>query len=165
MTTHDGAISGDVTPNASNDTMEVTQEEAMEAAPGEASVFKLTIGPQSSYSAGGETPSAVGSDQTDIFLPSPRMNALLAVKNGLLYLYGGMYEAGDRQYTFSDFYSLDIHKLDEWNTIIENNYKDQVCQFSSLSILTASEMSVLFKHVCIQVFNGIFCNVIIYKNM
>jgi len=30
----------------------------------------------------------------------------MAVKHNVLYLYGGMMEEGDRQYTFSDFYSL-----------------------------------------------------------
>lgn len=28
-----------------------------------------------------------------------------------------MYEDGDKQITFNDFYSLDIKKLDEWKTI------------------------------------------------
>ena len=100
-------------------------EVEMDANPEEESIFKVTVGPQSANSAGGASGSA-GSGHTAMFMPSPRMNALLSVVNGILYMYGGMYEHGDRQYTFSDFYSLDIHKLDEWNTIIENNFKDQV---------------------------------------
>ena len=124
-----GVTSGDVNPNNSNmgeitDTMDVVQEEAMEAE--EESVFKLTIGPQSTYSAEGGATAGVSNERTDVFMPSARMNAVMAVKNGQLFLYGGMYEAGDRQYTFADFYSLDVHKLDEWNIIIENNLKDQV---------------------------------------
>jgi hypothetical protein len=34
------------------------------------------------------------------------MNCGLAVKHGLLYLYGGLIEDGDKQFTLSDFYSL-----------------------------------------------------------
>ena len=108
-----------------DDSREVTQTEAMEAE--EESVFKLTIGPQSSASNDdGAATGGVVSERTNVFMPSPRMNTVTAVKNGQLFVYGGMYEAGDRQFTFADFYSLDVHKLDEWNIIIENNIKDQV---------------------------------------
>lgn len=42
----------------------------------------------------------------DIFVPSPRINPGLVVKHGVLYLFGGMFEDGDRQYTLNDFYKL-----------------------------------------------------------
>lgn len=51
--------------------------------------------------------------------PRPRSNAMLAVKHGRLYLYGGMFEAGDRQVTLSDFYCLDLHKMDQWMVLVE----------------------------------------------
>lgn len=51
--------------------------------------------------------------------PSPRSNAMLAVKHGRLYLYGGMFEAGDRQVTLSDLYCLDLHKMQEWTALVE----------------------------------------------
>lgn len=51
--------------------------------------------------------------------PCPRSNAMLAVKHGRLYLYGGMFEAGDRQVTLSDLYCLDLHKMDEWTVLVE----------------------------------------------
>lgn len=51
--------------------------------------------------------------------PRPRSNAMLAVKHGRLYLYGGMFEAGDRQVTLSDFYCLDLHKMDQWIVLVE----------------------------------------------
>ncbi|XP_036296397.1 kelch domain-containing protein 4 isoform X5 [Pipistrellus kuhlii] len=51
--------------------------------------------------------------------PRPRSNAMLAVKHGRLYLYGGMFEAGDRQVTLSDFYCLDLHKKDQWMVLVE----------------------------------------------
>ena len=115
-------------PSTSN-AGEVTQDVEMDVNPEEESVFKVTVGPQSAGSAEGGASGSAGSGHSSVFMPCPRMNALLSVVNGVLYLYGGMYEHGDRQYTFSDFYSLDIHKLDEWNTIIENNFKDQVGVF------------------------------------
>jgi len=51
--------------------------------------------------------------------PSPRSNAMLAVKHGQLYLYGGMFEAGDRQVTLSDLYRLDLHKMQQWTALVE----------------------------------------------
>ncbi|XP_055476876.1 kelch domain-containing protein 4 isoform X2 [Psammomys obesus] len=57
--------------------------------------------------------------------PCPRSNAMLAVKHGLLYVYGGMFEAGDRQVTLSDLYCLDLHKMEEWKTLIEMDPKSQ----------------------------------------
>jgi len=54
-------------------------------------------------------------------VPTPRFNAGLAFKGGKLYLYGGMVETGDKDLTLRDFHWLDTHKLDAWNTIIEND--------------------------------------------
>ncbi|XP_029781964.1 kelch domain-containing protein 4-like [Suricata suricatta] len=51
--------------------------------------------------------------------PCPRSHAMLAVKHGRLYLYGGMFEAGDRQVTLSDLYCLDLHKMQEWTALVE----------------------------------------------
>lgn len=38
--------------------------------------------------------------------PSPRMNCGMAICKGVLYMYGGLFEEGNKQYTLSDFYSL-----------------------------------------------------------
>uniref|UniRef100_A0A8C6D9F8 Kelch domain containing 4 n=1 Tax=Moschus moschiferus TaxID=68415 RepID=A0A8C6D9F8_MOSMO len=57
--------------------------------------------------------------------PSPRSNAMLAVKHGRLYLYGGMFEAGDRQVTLSDLYCLDLHKMEEWTVLVETDPESQ----------------------------------------
>jgi len=51
--------------------------------------------------------------------PCPRSNAMLAVKHGVLYVYGGMFEVGDRQFTLSDLYSIDLHKMEEWKVLVE----------------------------------------------
>jgi len=64
--------------------------------------------------------------QTDCFMPCPRMSPMLCVRHGTLFLYGGILEDGDRQVTLSDFYSLDLHKMDEWKTIIPLDTSTQV---------------------------------------
>jgi len=106
----------------------------------EESVFKVTVGPQTGFSGseelGGE--GSRGSDCVNLFTPSPRMNTLLAVKGGVLYMYGGIYEDGDRQVTLADMYSLNLDRIDEWNTIIESNVKDLVS-----SLLTNANLKTL----------------------
>ncbi|KAH9515686.1 kelch domain containing 4 [Bulinus truncatus] len=71
--------------------------------------------------------------ELDRFWPSKRMNTALVIKDGILYMYGGIYEEGDKQVTLNDFYSLDIHKLDEWNTIIAEDLSLQQWQDSDSS--------------------------------
>lgn len=39
-------------------------------------------------------------------IPSARMKPGLAISKGTIYLYGGEYENGSKQYTLNDFYSL-----------------------------------------------------------
>lgn len=52
--------------------------------------------------------------------PSPRMKPGLCVSKGTLYIFGGVFEEDNKQYTYNDFYSIDLHKLGEWKTIIPN---------------------------------------------
>ncbi|CAG4991072.1 unnamed protein product [Colias eurytheme] len=49
---------------------------------------------------------------------SGRMSAMLAVQRSVLYVYGGLLERDDKQFYLADMYSLDLHKLNEWKTII-----------------------------------------------
>ena len=44
--------------------------------------------------------------------PHPRFNAQLTVQDDVLYIYGGTYEKGDREFTFDEMYALDLGKLD-----------------------------------------------------
>lgn len=47
------------------------------------------------------------SEKSESFnVPSQRMKPGLAICKGTLYLFGGEYENGDKQYTLNDFYSL-----------------------------------------------------------
>jgi len=81
-------------------------------------IFTVTVaGPQSGTLASNAAETASDS-QTDSFVPCPRMNPMLCVRHGTLFLYGGVYEDGDRQVTLSDLYSIDLHRMDEWKTII-----------------------------------------------
>merc|ERR1712029_156110 len=60
----------------------------------------------------------------DIGGPSPRFGSAMTVRQGVIYLFGGMVEdEEDRQLTFKDFYSLDTKKLDCWETIVESDIK------------------------------------------
>ena len=45
-------------------------------------------------------------------MPRPRFNAQLAVQDDMLYIYGGTYEAGDREFTFDEMWAIDLGKLD-----------------------------------------------------
>lgn len=45
-------------------------------------------------------------------LPHPRFNAQLAVQDDVLYILGGTYEKGDREYTFDEMWAIDLGRLD-----------------------------------------------------
>lgn len=44
--------------------------------------------------------------------PHPRFNAQLTVQDDVLYMYGGTFEKGDREFTFDEMYAIDLGKLD-----------------------------------------------------
>ncbi|XP_011499682.1 PREDICTED: kelch domain-containing protein 4 [Ceratosolen solmsi marchali] len=93
-------------------------------------IFTVTLGPTLSTN---KVTSDVGVPVSDTFTPAARINASLAVKNNILYMYGGMIEDGDKQYTLNDFYSLDCKKLDKWTTIINDDISTLVLLDSSSS--------------------------------
>uniref|UniRef100_A0A3Q3XCC4 Uncharacterized protein n=1 Tax=Mola mola TaxID=94237 RepID=A0A3Q3XCC4_MOLML len=57
--------------------------------------------------------------------PCPRSSAMAAVRQGKLFLYGGMFEIGDRQFTLNDLYCLDLYKMDQWEVLVEMDPKTQ----------------------------------------
>ncbi|XP_055365824.1 kelch domain-containing protein 4 isoform X2 [Betta splendens] len=57
--------------------------------------------------------------------PCPRSSAMATTRQGKLFLYGGMFEVGDRQFTLNDFYCLDLHKMDQWEVLVEMDPKTQ----------------------------------------
>lgn len=44
--------------------------------------------------------------------PHPRFNAQLTVQDDVLYIYGGTFEKGDREFTFDEMYAIDLGKVD-----------------------------------------------------
>ncbi|GJE85417.1 galactose oxidase [Phanerochaete sordida] len=64
-------------------------------------------------------PSTPGSDEEnpddpDQTIPLPRYNAMLAVLRNNLFIYGGIFEQGSREYTLDDFHSIALDKLDRY---------------------------------------------------
>ena len=56
----------------------------------------------------------------------PRMNVQLAVKGHHLFLHGGTCEVKDRQVTLSDFYIMDLLRMDDgWTTLIADTAEKQ----------------------------------------
>jgi len=107
-------------------------------------IFTVTVaGPQTGASTS-ETTEAVCDVQADCFMPCPRMNPLMCVRHGCLFLYGGVFEDGDRQVTLADFYSLDLHKMDEWKTIIPLDTSTQVDSVARLMQIVKLQDWILF---------------------
>ncbi|MCJ1384768.1 hypothetical protein MMC17_007886 [Xylographa soralifera] len=50
--------------------------------------------------------------KTLMSMPHARFNAQLAVQDDVLYIFGGTYEHGDREFTFDEMYAVDLGKLD-----------------------------------------------------
>jgi len=46
---------------------------------------------------------------------------MLAVLRNTLYIYGGIYERGSREYTLDDFYSIQLDKLDRYTCLKESS--------------------------------------------
>ncbi|KAL3436247.1 hypothetical protein BDV09DRAFT_52371 [Aspergillus tetrazonus] len=53
-------------------------------------------------------------------MPHMRFNAQLAVQEDTLFIFGGTYEKGDREFTFNDMYSIDLGKMDGVKEIFYN---------------------------------------------
>ena len=51
-------------------------------------------------------------------VPPGRINALLAVLDNKLYLYGGIREEGNKEVTFNDMWALNLNKLDAWQVCV-----------------------------------------------
>ncbi|PTB81491.1 galactose oxidase [Trichoderma longibrachiatum ATCC 18648] len=58
--------------------------------------------------------------------PHMRFNAQLTVQNDVLYIYGGTYEKGDREFTFDDLYAIDLVKLDGYKEIYSRPVEDWI---------------------------------------
>lgn len=57
-------------------------------------------------------------------MPHARFNAALAVQDDVLYIYGGTFEKGDREYTFDEMYAIDLGKLDGVKEVFRREPED-----------------------------------------
>lgn len=62
----------------------------------------------------------VDPDDPNLTAPLPRYNTMLAVLRNTLYIYGGIYEKGSREYTLDDFYSLQLDKMERYVCLKES---------------------------------------------
>ncbi|TFK65075.1 galactose oxidase [Pluteus cervinus] len=53
-------------------------------------------------------------DEDEPIVPLPRYNTMLSVLRNTLYIYGGIFEKGSREYTLDDFYSIQLDKMDKF---------------------------------------------------
>ena len=89
----------------------------------EDSVFELKINNDKQASAPVIDDTVVVTSQAEAvpFSPLPRRNAYLQLHKGYLYLYGGCFEGKNgKEFTLTDMYCLNLKKLDEWKTLIED---------------------------------------------
>ncbi|KAF2799530.1 galactose oxidase [Melanomma pulvis-pyrius CBS 109.77] len=56
--------------------------------------------------------------------PHPRFNATLAVQADTLYIYGGTFEKGDREFTFDELWSVNLNHLDGVQEIFKRDLED-----------------------------------------
>ena len=56
--------------------------------------------------------------------PHPRFNAALTVQADTLYIYGGTYEKGDREFTFDELWSVNLNHLDGVTEIFKRDLED-----------------------------------------
>jgi hypothetical protein len=70
--------------------------------------------------------------------PHVRFNAQLAVQDDVLYIYGGTFEKGDREFTFDDLYAIDLDKLNGCKEIFNRPVEDWIVSFCWLFFVCPS---------------------------
>lgn len=58
--------------------------------------------------------------------PHPRFRAQLAIQEDVLYIFGGTYEKGDREYTFDEMWAVDLGRLDGCKEIFKREVPEWV---------------------------------------
>lgn len=82
-------------------------------------------------------------------LPHPRFNSQLAVQDDVLYIYGGTFEKGDREFTFDDMYAIDLGKMDGCKEVFSRVHaEDWIVSFApaalGVRLLGAVETDLFF---------------------
>jgi len=60
------------------------------------------------------------------FAPRARYNAMTCVQKGILYIYGGILEVEDKEYTLDDFWSINVDKMTEYTCMKSSELDEQV---------------------------------------
>lgn len=66
--------------------------------------------------------------------PHMRFNAQLAVQGDMLYIYGGTFEKGDREFTFDDLYAINLDKLDGCKEVFQRPVEDWIVRILELLV-------------------------------
>lgn len=79
--------------------------------------------------------------------PHMRFNAQLTVQNDVLFIYGGTYEKGDREFTFDDLYAIDLVKLDGYKEIFNKPVEDWIVSLGSFTVVACEthELTEIFQ--------------------
>ena len=56
-------------------------------------------------------------DDLETLVPGPRFNPMVAISKNILYMYGGILEIGQKEFTRCDLWSLNLDKLIEWQCL------------------------------------------------
>lgn len=114
----------DINDDSDEENVDKMEDLALEEPPAPTTVT-VESGAFTVSSTVGETEKAKGDVMAgkvkDVFLPSPRFGSSLVFKGGTLYLFGGIFEDGEKDITLKDFYSLDTKHFDTWNVIIKSD--------------------------------------------
>lgn len=76
--------------------------------------------------------------------PHVRFNAQLTVQSDVLYIYGGTFEKGDREYTFDDLFAIDLVKLDGYKEIFSRPVEDWVVSQNTFRLLSHANANFNF---------------------
>ncbi|KAH7046148.1 galactose oxidase [Linnemannia elongata] len=65
-------------------------------------------------------------DEDEPLMPCPRYNTMLAVQKSTLFIFGGILEVKDREYTLDDFFSLNLDKMNEYICLRASEFESQL---------------------------------------
>ncbi|KAF8947341.1 hypothetical protein BGZ47_009528 [Haplosporangium gracile] len=65
-------------------------------------------------------------EEDEPLMPCPRYNTMLAVQKSTLFIFGGILEIKDREYTLDDFFSLNLDKMNEYICLRASEFESQL---------------------------------------
>ncbi|THD27880.1 Kelch domain-containing protein 4 [Fasciola hepatica] len=86
--------------------------------------FTLTLNQGATKPSGAADSTKSSTTVSDCVVP-PRSSAGMAILGSTLYIYGGVFEIGDRKVTLDDFYSLDLSQPVSWKRLFAGTQENQ----------------------------------------